>query len=318
MLIQLWRSKFQVWYKNNGEGDTASASAAAPTPLNATEVPMEWQRATRYQYSFSSNVPNRKEKLFYEPKTYDFERYDLHALAFNPSAELARVYESIVTKANHRGGAVSSDMLIRSSSWVWVTTGRNPILGEVKEAHNELTDYIADYIYKWISVWGEIEDQQPSKRHLFMINYMMLAEQFHGLYTKILTNAISQKDKDVINENIRLHCDVGISDDGVGIQPKNLLGYLWVNLADDVFQPKWHKVCNREGCWRVAGTAVRADWKWCGNSCASYMAKTPKAKRTPSMFDESKISSLQARIDKSVKRMDKNKHLRVIKKEDKK
>ena len=290
-LIQLLRKKLLMLYS------TDSGSICSPID---TEGPMEWQRATQYQYAFMPNdkVQNRKEKLHFQPASNESETYKLDADVFNPSAELARTYE-LIMKRCAPSGIVDHDFLARAASWEYIPTDRNPVLDDVKIIHNESTSYIADFIYKWIADWGEIEEQPSDKRYLFMTHYVQLAKEFYDYYTKILENKITIKDKETINANIRLHCDVGIKDNSVGIQPRNLRGFLWSNLASDVVEPKWHKACNREYCWRIAGNAMRADWKWCGNSCASYMAKTKKATRTDSIFDTSREHVLKAKLAKA-------------------
>jgi hypothetical protein len=213
--------------------------------------------------------------------------YELNADDFNPSAELARVYEIVM----HNNGNPPEDYAVMCAKKMFI--GGPKGLSKTKQQHNLIHGSMKTYFRQWITDWGELEKDNDQ---LHLHNYWQLAKNFHGFYTNMKEPTAEQLSD--ISENIRLHCEVGLMTDPNGhhptfdVAPKNLRGFLWKLLAED-YENHWQAVqlihCARPACIRVFGRKRRGQAKACGAACATYISKNKNENQIQSAFSKSQI-----------------------------
>jgi hypothetical protein len=238
------------------------------------------------------------------------EEYEVDASEFNPSAELARAFELMQANIAADGKKPPYDYLSTTASFKWNETKREPALSGVKTMHNFAHNQISRFSQIWSSYWG-----QPNNDHYIYQpkDYLKLAHKFYTIYHASINNSIDYFHTEEINENIRLHCDVGLhktarldqakfgnmqlgddshglSEHDIGIIPKSLLGYLWFNLADDIANKKRYGFCQgRAGCIRVFGTNVRSSRNTCSKACRTHLSRSPNVEIFPSIFERREV-----------------------------
>ena len=277
---------------------------------------MQWEKYDEVTWKtsgFDQDQP-KKNQLRYDslqPTHQELakEEYELDATEFNPSAELARAFELIMYNVAAGGDARPPyDYLLTCSSFKWKETNREPVLSGVKQLHNFAHGQIQRFTQVWSSHWGKPNSDKYDFKEK---DYLQLAARFYNLYCLGHEDNLVFMDYDEINENIRLHCDVGLHraarldsanigemtlgdksvsqqpQYGIGIIPKSLLGFLWLNLADDIANKKSYGVCQgTPDCTRVWGTNVQTNKKTCSSSCSIHLERNTNVEIFPSIFEE--------------------------------
>lgn len=297
-----------MWYKTNG-----SISSTSDAPTEIIGVSMQWQKYDRVGWSASGfdddhprtnqftghilkpiNAPTVGFHQDHETTEAELIHYELNATEFNPTAELVRAYEFILHKSKNDGVRPDLDLLLSFSSFEWHETRQEPVLSDTKQFHNMRHALIQQYTAKWANHWGKPNDDSYEYKER---NYLRLAHMFHNIYISADDKGIIDKGHyKEINQNIRLNCEVGLHEDGldniIGIIPKSLLGFLWLNLAEDIANKKSYGICSRPGCIRVFGTNVRSDKSACSSECRNYLNRNPDAKEDhdfTSMFESREV-----------------------------
>jgi hypothetical protein len=252
---------------------------------------MEWSKYEHYTWTTANLSKDEIAKKPIENNWYikqldpkaELIPYELHKNDYNPSAELARVYENVMKTFKNP----PEDYALMCAKKMFVETDTKG-LSETKQTHNAIHGNIKWAMRDWISNWGELEQDAPS---FYLDHYWQLAEKFYKFYESIKepTSEALQE----ISSQVRLHCEVGLQADDDGfhpafeITPKNLRGFLWMSLAED-YENHWNAVtiihCAREACTRVFGSNVRNDKTTCGSSCRNALNRNPKAIATSSLF----------------------------------
>jgi hypothetical protein len=196
---------------------------------------------------------------------------------FNPSAELARVFELILQRVIEKHYVRPPlSHLVTCSSFMWILDASGKPLSDKKKEHNEVHQWMQVYTQDWISDWG-----QPTldSYEWQLEDYLKLSERFYYFYSNV--DNLQQDDIDEINEAITLHCNVKLNQINIlepnylfGIVPENLLGYCWINLAKDIANKNKNRVCARQWCTRILNQNARPDMKSCGNSCSSMLSRS--------------------------------------------
>ena len=267
-----------MWYKNN-KSVTVSKS---DTLISATEDPMEWQRyKDRVHWNASGFEdglqPNQMGDWSLKPsvKTSPTETYIVEDERYNPAAELARVFENISQRvgAGHDTRPPLS-YLLTCTKFQWVRNEDKRPLTETKLKHNEAFTFMQTFTQDWVTSWGKPNDDDFIWK---LKDYIQLSARFYYFYSNI--NDLMQDDIDEINENVRLHCDVGLNHVKdtttytFGTVAKSLLGYCWRSLAYDVANPQSYRACARQWCTRVFNENACKDIKSCTNRCSTALSR---------------------------------------------
>lgn len=216
------------------------------------------------------------------------EEYELNAKEFNPSAEMARIFELIMYNVAAGGNARPPyDYLLTCSSFEWRETKREKVLSEVKQLHNFAHKQIQRFTAIWSSHWGQPNNDKYNFKEK---DYLKIAARFYNLYSLAHDNKLVKMDYEEINENIRLHCDVGIhkvdTEHNIGITPQSLLGFIWLNLADDIANKKNYGICQgRTDCIRILSTKLENETKTCSLACTNHLKRNPNVEIFPSTFE---------------------------------
>ena len=279
-----------MWYKINGGNLNVFLS-----PINTTEELMQWSKYDSVIWTSPGPDPdqlrkNQNNNWSISPVHPELIKkpYKLDATKFNPSAELARIFELIMANIAEDGPRPPYDYLMTCSSFSWVTTKHESGLSEVKTLHNNAHTIIDDYTQTWVSNWGNPSlDKYQWKEQ----DYLKLAARFYNLYSLAHDNNLVYMDYEEINEGIRLHCNVGLARDesgighNIGITPKSLEGFLWLTLANDITNKKKYGICSRPNCTRVFGTNVRNNKSICSSTCRNYLNRNTDKETFPSIFE---------------------------------
>lgn len=278
--LQKWRCL--VWYKTNGE--TLNAFAF-PT---YTEELMEWQRyKDRMTWSASGFEdglqPNQIGDWSLRPtiKTSPMQTYIVDDEKFNPSAELARVFENISQQIGEgHDTRPPLSYLMTCCQFMWVRNQDKRPLTETKQKHNDAFSSIQTFTQTWSTNWGQLNNDN----YVWQLkDFLQLSARFYYFYSN--SNVLVQDDIDEINDGIRLHCDVGLNrakgttDYSMGVIPKNLLGYCWKSLANDIANKKEHRMCASQWCTRVFKENIRPNKQSCGNSCSTSISRSQRVKK---------------------------------------
>ena len=252
-----------------------------------SEEPMEWQRyKDRVHWSASGLAdglqPNQIGDWSLKPsvKTSPIETYVVEDERYNPSAELARIFENISQRvgAGHDTRPPLS-YLLTCTKFQWVRSDDNKPLTPTKIKHNEAFAFMQTFTQDWVTNWGKPNDD---KTDWTLKDYLQLSARFYYFYSNI--NDLQQDDIDEINANVRLYCDVGLNqakgatEYTFGTVAKNLLGFCWRSLAYDVANPQSYRACARQWCTRVFNENARKDIKSCNNRCSTALSRGRNAK----------------------------------------